>query len=93
MAGKKPTPEEIEAARAIVEQADAEEAAKRTAEAEKKAEERDARYAKLREIVQSPAYAEVRDKMTALAPDFIADTAHVGYLANALHAVEALAGR
>jgi hypothetical protein len=93
MAAKKPTPEEVEAARAIVTAADAEEADKRTAEAQARAEAREALVARLRELVASPAYQEVKLAAAALVPDFMGEpeAAHVAYLATQLHTVQTLA--
>ena len=59
----KPTPEEIEAARAMVAAADAEAAQKVQAEL-------DARLAPLREFIASTAFAEVRAATRTLAPTY-----------------------
>ena len=59
----KPTPEEIEAARALVAAAYAEAALQMQAEL-------DARLAPLREFVASPAFAEVKAAARAMAPTY-----------------------
>ena len=93
MANKKPTPEEIEAARALVAEADKEEADARAAEAQARAEARQAKIDQLAELVRSPAYQEVKAKLAELVPVFLAEpeSAHVSYLSSVMHQVEAFA--
>ena len=86
-----PTPEQIaewKAKIAAVEQRDRDAA---QAERDKADASRKERYAKLAEITRSPAYAEVRDKLAAIASEFMSEGMHVPYLSNALAQVGAMA--
>lgn len=88
---KAPTPEEVEAARKIVADADAAVAAAQQAEREQAAAAHEARLERLRAVVESPAYAEVQAAVVAVAPEFAAEgNAHVPYLVTALRQVAAL---
>lgn len=88
-----PTEEQLAAARALIAKADAKAAAEKADADAQEREAREVRYEALRQIVESPAYAELTEKLTAIAPAFLVDGAHVPYLVTALNQVAGIARR
>lgn len=88
-----PTEEELAAARALIAQADAKTAAAKAEADEQERAAREVRHEALRQIVESPAYAEVSERLTAIAPAFLAEGAHVPYLVTALNQVAGIVRR